>query len=319
MNMRKNKMGAMFLVSVLALAGIGVAYAGWTDTITVTGSVVTGDVDIDVVAYSGTWIYKIAPHGILPIHEIYETPEYEPQTPADVIGGYNDHPWVAAAWAEPGTEDDTVLVTYENIYPSTVFKADILVEYTGSIPGRINSINPVDPWPDTDAEIAIDQHTNLHVSLLRVGSSWLDISADDLLDLQLHQGDQLYLEMNIDLPQDNTLMNLGGSFEYQVEIIQWDEWEAPLYPLSNYGVVVSSPLSYSGTGWAGWSVPTDMVVLGGGFQLPGPAIASAPGTPGSVWPHYTYGANEYGWVVRDAQDGVNNPGSYVYVICENGP
>ncbi len=44
---------------------------------------------------------------------------------------------------------------------------------------------------------------------------------------------------------------------------------------------------------------------------------SAPGTPGSVWPHYTFGANEYGWVVRDAVDGNNSPGSFVYAICYN--
>jgi len=87
-----------------------------------------------------------------------------------------------------------------------------------------------------------------------------------------------------------------------------------------YGVVTSSPLNYSDTGWAGWSVPAGKVVTGGGFQLSaGSASASAPGTPGSVWPHYTYGADEYGWVVQGAADGLSSPGSYVYAIAVPEP
>jgi hypothetical protein len=87
---------------------------------------------------------------------------------------------------------------------------------------------------------------------------------------------------------------------------------------AGYGVVQSVPLNYGDGGWAGWSVPAGKVVLGGGFWLTGgPAAVSAPGTPGSVWPHYTYGADEYGWCVRDAQDGNSSYGSYVYAICAN--
>jgi len=90
---------------------------------------------------------------------------------------------------------------------------------------------------------------------------------------------------------------------------------ASVSALPGYGVVKSSALNYADGGWAGWSVPAGTVVTGGGYWLTGgPAAVSAPGTPGSVWPHYTFPAGEYGWVVRDAQDGVNSPGSYIYAI-----
>ncbi len=82
-----------------------------------------------------------------------------------------------------------------------------------------------------------------------------------------------------------------------------------------YGVVTSNPLNYSDGGWGGWGVPAGKVVLGGGFYLTGgPAAVSAPGIPGSVWPHYTYGPDEYGWVVQDAPDGHSSYGSYIYAI-----
>jgi hypothetical protein len=82
-------------------------------------------------------------------------------------------------------------------------------------------------------------------------------------------------------------------------------------PPAGYGVVKSSNKNFAATGWAGQSVPPNKVVTGGGFELPGPAAASAPATPGTVWPHYTYGANEYGWVVQNG--GVAGVGN-VYAI-----
>jgi hypothetical protein len=54
------------------------------------------------------------------------------------------------------------------------------------------------------------------------------------------------------------------------------------------------------------SCPAGTAVLGGGFKATDPVAVSAPGTPGSVWPHYTFGATESGWVVRDDPDGSSN-------------
>jgi hypothetical protein len=91
-------------------------------------------------------------------------------------------------------------------------------------------------------------------------------------------------------------------------------------PVSGYGVAISGALNYSDGGFGGWSVPEGMVVLGGGFLLTGgPAAVSAPGLPGAVWPHYTFGVDEYGWVVRDAQDGAPSPGSKVFAIYADEP
>jgi hypothetical protein len=90
------------------------------------------------------------------------------------------------------------------------------------------------------------------------------------------------------------------------------------YPFTGYEIITAGPFAYGDGGWGGWSVPAGKVVLGGGFYATAPVSASAPGTPGSVWPHYTYGADEYGWCVRDAQDGVSNTIT-IYVICADAP
>jgi hypothetical protein len=87
-----------------------------------------------------------------------------------------------------------------------------------------------------------------------------------------------------------------------------------------YEVVKSSVKNYGDTGCAGWSVPNGKVVTGGGFQNQVPVKISKPGTPGLVTPWgYTYGPNEYGWIVCDAPDSAGSPNSYIYVIYASFP
>lgn len=85
-----------------------------------------------------------------------------------------------------------------------------------------------------------------------------------------------------------------------------------------YEVVNSPPLVFGDGGYGGWSCPAGKVVLGGGFQGTDPVAVSAPGTPGSVWPHHTFGPNEYGWVIRDDPNGAQNLIT-VFAICANAP
>lgn len=87
---------------------------------------------------------------------------------------------------------------------------------------------------------------------------------------------------------------------------------------AGYEVVSSSALAFGDGGYGGWSCPTGTVVLGGGFAATDPVAVSAPGTPGSVWPHHTFGAGEYGWVIQDDQNSAGNTIT-VYAICATEP
>jgi hypothetical protein len=88
--------------------------------------------------------------------------------------------------------------------------------------------------------------------------------------------------------------------------------------ITGYEVVTSPALGFGDGGYGGWSCPAGKVVLGGGFESTGPVAVSAPGLPGVAWPHYTFGAAEYGWVVRDAPDGAGNTIT-IYSICADAP
>lgn len=175
--MKGNKIGSIFLVSVLALAGIGVAYAGFTDSISVYGTVDTATVEIDYIGwFSGTWVYKIwdfdgtptTPPGTpdefdlaneILIYQGFTTQDPIP-TEQEVIdwavanGGQAD--LVAYSYAEEPVagEDYDVKMIYDSLFPCIDFSADFVFHYGGSIPAKINvaEIFPIDgdPFPGTD-------------------------------------------------------------------------------------------------------------------------------------------------------------------------
>jgi len=73
-----------------------------------------------------------------------------------------------------------------------------------------------------------------------------------------------------------------------------------------YTITKSSTLNYGPTGWGGWSAPAGDVVSGGGYQFSANGlspVSSQFADNGSVWPHYTFGANEQGWVVQNGNIG----------------
>jgi len=224
--MKTAKLGAIFLISVMALAGIGAGYSAWTDTITVTGTVNTGNVDINVEYLSGTYIYKtIDDHGLVYWHGWNDDTHGEPAV---------DNILVASATADfvAGT-DDAITVTANNLFPCQWFMVDFLIHYTGSVPGRINAltIDSADQW-------LLNLYNNGHIGY--AANIWTQDPADilvngpggtqyignsiDLEGYQLHDCNYIYVKLWIHIPQDNTLMGLTGSFTASLGVIQWNEY-----------------------------------------------------------------------------------------------
>jgi hypothetical protein len=161
--MKRNKVGSIFLVSLLALAGVGISYAGFTDSIAIFGTVNTATVELELVPwYSGTWVFKI--WGFTE----YSTPDFDYDylnvdeeiliirgwthlvaTEDDVIawatvnGGQAE--LVSCSFAGPGSEHDIggeletsdIDFTFNNLFPCIDFSADFVVHYIGSIPAKI--------------------------------------------------------------------------------------------------------------------------------------------------------------------------------------
>ena len=234
--MKTAKLGAMFLVAVLALAGIGVGYAAWTDTITIDGTVNTGNVDIDITMVSSTWVYKVLGAGNtgygLETVVHHDWGSTDPNPPTGQVGV--DWWLVASAIAtDTSTEEtNTITFTYNNLFPCIDFCVDLLWHYDGSIPVKINIADfTVDPTQTDQALI------DLWVNGKQADGTgawidwyWSDVNGykgnliPDPIGIQLHQSNYILVEGHIHLPQDNALMSLNGVFTANVEVVQWNEY-----------------------------------------------------------------------------------------------
>ena len=199
------KIAILALVLVVCLSALGVGYAKWTDDIQIKAKVQTGSVDLVIEEYSGTYVYKN-----LVTHEL----EVYGPGPASNTDNLE---LVASSWAEAGDLDDTVLMTWDNIFPTRFpFKADVIFHYVGTIPAVVESID----------------------CMMRPGSEWilpyLDVKAKvirsedqdrvgDIVDIgyQLHYCDYVLLVVTVKLPQDNTLMNRSACGTCTINIAQW--------------------------------------------------------------------------------------------------
>lgn len=89
--------------------------------------------------------------------------------------------------------------------------------------------------------------------------------------------------------------------------------------MAGYTITESSTLNFSETGWGGWSAPLGNVVSGGGYAFANNAASPASSQfadVGTGWPHYTFKANEQGWVV---QNGGTSSAANVYVVSFKAP
>jgi len=197
----KNKIGIVFAASIIALAGIGVSFAGFTDTLTAFGTVTTATVSHEIIGYSGTWVYKDLTTDALVVSDVLITPPDQ-----NLL-------LVASATAGPGTPgtDYDVNLVWDNIFPCTDFCCDFSFRYTGSIPAKINAMAVVyeqgSEWVDQYLTFSFTDVNGLPVGL----------------GYQLHYGDIVYCEFCIHLEQDNELQGLTAHGSATLELIQWNE------------------------------------------------------------------------------------------------
>lgn len=108
--MKTAKLGALFLVSVLALAGIGVSYAQWTDSVTINATATTGDLEYRITRFIVT-----DQSGIGTWHPTWTG-----------IGNYGN--------------EESITVTVAPTYPGWEAICQLTVKNTGNIPLELHSI-----------------------------------------------------------------------------------------------------------------------------------------------------------------------------------
>ena len=227
------KLGLIMMALVLALGTLGVGYAMWSDTVTITGNVTTGDVDIDQVITSDTWVYKVIATGAI----LFETEElstnYLTALPlpreVDVDGDLAaDHLLVATALTtipNPTTAPKAVKMDFSNLFPtsSDEIEADLEFHYGGSIPVHVEL---VDIAYTVVGGVDLTQYMSVKYFADQDGNAtreWVLVPNDEVQLLQLHDCHWVRIVVYFDLPQDNTLMNASGTILGSIKVKQWNE------------------------------------------------------------------------------------------------
>jgi hypothetical protein len=150
-------LGTIMLILIVALAGLGVAYGLWSETLRIEGEVYTGEVDVQFSTYDHV--------------ECVDTPtglcQPELDSKADVAN-------CSVVWEGPdgdGTEDllddgfDLLKVTVTGMYPSWHCRVLFDVTSTGTVPVHVKHPVPTadsPPWVVTDFENCYVDGYQLH-------------------------------------------------------------------------------------------------------------------------------------------------------------
>jgi predicted ribosomally synthesized peptide with SipW-like signal peptide len=207
------KIGLISLALVLALGSLGVGYAMWTDSVNIEGEVTTGSVDVEIIELSSTFVYKIlSTHGIVFSPEEIDDPDY-----------------LLVASANTSIPDDVnapldVRIEFTNLFPTTTanITGDIVLRYIGTVPAHVVLTNVTYTM---DAGSTEDLADYLDVEYWYWDydgvQEWVKI-AEGVVP-QLHEDDELRVEVCFDLPQENRLMNQSGTISGSILVHQWNE------------------------------------------------------------------------------------------------
>lgn len=235
------KISMIMLALVVALGGLGVGYAMWSDTVTINGYVTTGSVDIDIESLSHTYVYKVvddivdeAGDVVHAVGKMICSPtemDLEQDDPTDLE---NDLLLVASAVttgaiATDANYDETaesVTMTLDNIFPTNMatcpIKADVVLHYVGSVPAHVAYKEVFGGTDDLSAYL-------IQKWYLDKGAGYVEVFPG-VDEIQLHNCYRLKLEVMLDgakLQSDfetgTNTMCLSGTFTKTIVAHQWNE------------------------------------------------------------------------------------------------
>ncbi len=226
------KIGLMILALVLALGGLGVGYASWTDQIVISGAITTGDVCIEIIC-------PVGPSG----------ESEDPAPPYTVIGGANANSldlnalapgpdfWTSSyrtdknvAWVTSNCYDLTpprkaVTLTFNNVYPCYLSHLAFALLNCGTIPIKMDHVVFRD---DAGAELATIYQNGYEVfDLSGNGIDDFEIYWGDNFGLQIEPGDGYSMDFYTHFMQDEGIdFTVSQTYTLTVEIVvvQWDHY-----------------------------------------------------------------------------------------------
>lgn len=198
------KIGLLSLALVLALGGLGIGYAAWTDTLTITGSVSTGSVE---------WEFFSAPSQSdlgLDWNAFFDLNVGLQQVDKDVG---------STTLAFPDNHTMTVIV--ENAYPYYGNHIAFTVHRLGSTPLKIWKVIIRD---NNGAEVAtLYANDYVYLDLNGGGGNDLEIWWGDNFGGQLHEGGTERFDISFEfLVLQPAPQNASLTFSIELVAIQWD-------------------------------------------------------------------------------------------------
>ncbi|MGB9801058.1 MAG: hypothetical protein ACPLUL_13285 [Thermanaerothrix sp.] len=174
------------ILLIVLLAGLGVAYGLWSETLTISGTVNTGEVD---VGFSGPWVAEWV--------EVNGTPQLEPKGKDEAAKCY------ATAIDSDLTSDgkETIKVTVKGAYPSYHCLVKFDISNLGTVPVHISRPKAGEGTP-----------------------SWVKASACYPEWYQLHAQEKAWASILIHFTnKDGVNENSEYTFTFTIEARQWNE------------------------------------------------------------------------------------------------
>ena len=221
-------MAAIFIASIFALSGLGIAYAAWTDTINIDGTVTTGSLCWE---FTGAFVWDddqpVNPGGDYPTND----PDYtcHPGFVYDPLWqqGYWNELDKNVAWGEVHKKDldldgcyETLEVTLHNVYPCNFNAVNFYVRNCGTLPLKVNHIV-----------------INGNIYSSGVPYEAFDLDGNGVDDFEIQWGNNWGVQIEPGAPspefsfwmhtlQDEGSTIQGGSFTFTISIVavQWDEY-----------------------------------------------------------------------------------------------
>lgn len=212
MKMKTGKITALFLVSVLALAGTSMGYALWYDELYIDGYIETGEIEW---VYTGSIAYMDPDYSIPDYHC---NPEFEG---GNWWQGDKDVGWTYAEI----TNDHLATIKLHNVYPCYFNMISLYMQVLGTIPVRIQSVTFESEYESVTIE------TGMPIFDLDLnGDGNPDIEfwwKDNFFGDQYHPSDYVeeisfWLHVMQPAPQDANL-----EFTISMQVVQWNEYQPP--------------------------------------------------------------------------------------------
>lgn len=231
------KIGLLCLALVLALGTLGVGYAAWTDSVTITGTVNTGTVDLVVVDHSNTTVWKSLDYtDDIYVQKTWDNPGSDrtnDPAPTNPIDAFPNPPYppgpagvdpVATADASAGASADAIVIDIDNAFPCTALTADFLLHYNGTIPVKVqvSNLGFVDDVNTPDDDIA--SYVTINYWESNIAGDKVSPSQLPPLGYQFHQCEYILVEITVHLDQTDTLQGQSGTINGEIKVIQWNKY-----------------------------------------------------------------------------------------------